>query len=134
MRENFKREVINQVAARVNYVCSRSACGAPTSGPRIDSAKSLNLGVAAHISAASPGGPRYDPRLTTAERTSHNNAIWLCQNCAKLIDNDESRFTENDLQQWKRDAEAKALDRIGKVATDAETKHLDFSEEELMIL
>ncbi len=134
MRENFTKEVINQVAARVNYVCSRSACSAPTSGPQIDSAKSLNLGVAAHLSAASPGGPRYNPSLTSAERTSHNNAIWLCQNCAKLIDNDEARFTENELKQWKRDAEARALARIGKTATAADPKHLDFSEEELMIM
>jgi hypothetical protein len=36
-------------------------------------------------------GPRYDPVLTVEQRCSVANGIWLCQNCAKLIDNDPKK-------------------------------------------
>jgi hypothetical protein len=53
----------------------------------------IDVGVAAHITAASPGGPRFDPNLSDKERASATNGIWLCQNCAKLIDNDVAQFS-----------------------------------------
>jgi hypothetical protein len=134
MRDDFSEDVKRTIAARVNYRCSNPSCRAPTSGPQVDSSKSLNLGVAAHITGASPGGPRYNSALTPEERRHANNAIWLCQSCGKLVDNDEARFTEAELRQWKEAAEAEALARIGKAATAADPSHSDFSEEELMVL
>jgi hypothetical protein len=134
MRDDFSEEVKRIIAARAGYRCSRAACRALTSGPQVDPSKALNIGVAAHITAASPGGPRYDPSLTSEERRSANNAIWLCQNCGKLVDNDQARFTEGELMQWKRSAEAEALTMIGKTATAADPLHEQFSEEELMLL
>jgi hypothetical protein len=65
----------------------------------------INLGVAAHITAASRNGPRYDALLTEAERRNGENGIWLCQNCAKLIDNDSIRYSVKLLQDWKIRAE-----------------------------
>jgi len=50
------------------------------------------------------------------ERSSPSNGIWLCQNCAKLVDNDRIRFTVELLQQWKAAAESEARQRIGKTA------------------
>lgn len=134
MRDDFTEEVKRAIAARVNYRCSNPSCRAPTSGPQVDPSKALNIGVTAHITAASPGGPRYNPGLTPEERKHANNAIWLCQNCGKLVDNDKTRFTENEIRQWKQSAEAEALAKIGKAATAIDPEHLEFSEEELMIL
>lgn len=116
MREEFPDSIKHIVARRVNYLCSRPNCGAPTSGPQLDPSRCLNLGVAAHITAASALGPRYNIGLTSAQRKGADNAIWLCQNCAKLVDNDEVRFTETVLRGWKDSAERKALFRIGKTA------------------
>jgi hypothetical protein len=65
----------------------------------------LNIGVAAHITASAPGGPRFDASLTREERRHVNNGIWLCQVCAKLVDNDPARFSVELLQKWKRQAE-----------------------------
>jgi len=90
---------------------------APTSGPQADSSKALNVGVAAHITAASEGGARYNPALSSEERRQPDNGIWLCPNCAKLIDNDASRFPEDVLRAWKTIAEDRALTSIGKTAT-----------------
>jgi hypothetical protein len=85
MRNDFTDDVKRAVAARVGYRCSNPSCHALTSGSQVDPTKALNVGVAAHISAASPGGPRYNPLLSSEERRHANNAIWLCQKCAKLI-------------------------------------------------
>src|SRR5687768_14681764 len=111
MRDDFPEDVKRAVAARVGYRCSCPSCRALTTGPQVDPSKTLNVGVAAHITAASPGGPRYDPTFTSEERRHVNNAIWLCQNCGKLVDNDQTRFTEGELRLWKQTAEAEALDQ-----------------------
>jgi hypothetical protein len=67
----------------------------PTSGPDGDGGVT-NIGVAAHISAASPGGARYDEALTSEVRSDITNGIWLCQTHAKLIDDDELTYTRGD--------------------------------------
>ena len=43
-----------------------------------DPTKVIDTGVAAHICAATIGGPRYKAEMTTEERKDINNAIWLC--------------------------------------------------------
>jgi hypothetical protein len=64
--------------------------------------------VAAHITAAAKGGPRYDEVLSRQERSSAENGIWLCAKCAKLIDSDLLRYTAPFLHSWKNDAETVA--------------------------
>jgi len=93
----------------VGYRCSNSACRQLTSGPQDDPTKAVNLGVAAHITAASPDGPRYDPALPADDRRSTENGIWLCQTCSKLIDNDPQRYVVDVLRRWKSISEAAAL-------------------------
>lgn len=110
-RDDFSETVKRTVAERVNRRCS--ICGAPTSGPQTEPAKSLNLGVAGHITAAAPRGPRHDPALSPEERKGHDNAIWLCQNCGKLVDNDENAFTAAELRRRKLAAESRALSEVG---------------------
>jgi hypothetical protein len=114
VRDDFTDEVKRTVAARVGSVCSNPRCGAPTSGPRDDAAKSLNVGVAAHITSASPGGPRHNAYLSPEQRRAPDNAMWLCQTCAKLVDNDASQFPETVLRAWKTLAEHEAFSYIGK--------------------
>lgn len=89
---------------------------APTSGPQEDPAKALNIGVAAHITAASPGGARYDDCLTPEQRKDARNGIWLCQNCAKLVDNDETQYSVEYLRAWKVMREVEARLNIGQTA------------------
>jgi hypothetical protein len=104
------------LAKRVAFKCSNPKCGRETSGPQAER-KVINIGVAAHISGASPGGPRYDASLSPEERTSIANGIWLCQNCAKLVDNDTERYTVVVLEAWKKAAEQaahQALERVNK--------------------
>lgn len=112
-RDNFSARVKQELARRVGHRCSRPDCRAPTSGPKSTPEGSVNLGVAAHITAAAPGGPRYNHLLTSNERSSIDNAIWLCHTCSQLIDKDPDRFTEHILRRWKADAESRAARELG---------------------
>lgn len=107
--------------ARIGEAFAAEREQAATSGPRPDDAKAVNLNVAAHIAAAAPGCPRYEFAMETSDRASITNAIWLCQNCAKLIDNDTGRFTVDVVRAWKTIAEDRARHNIGKTASENST-------------
>ena len=46
------------IASRAGYLCSLPNCFAPTSGLALDEQRAVNIGEAAHITAAQPNGPR----------------------------------------------------------------------------
>ena len=106
-RDEFPRRVVILLAARAGHTCSNPNCRRPTSGPDSEQG-TMNIGVAAHISAAAPGGPRFDSQLTSIERSAASNGIWLCQSCAKLIDSDPVQFMPDLLLSWKESSEARA--------------------------
>src|SRR5439155_17189191 len=93
-----------------------------TSGPHTDDDKALNVGVAAHVTAASVRGPRYDLSIGSEDRKGIGNGVWLCQSCAKLVDNDEARYTKELLLQWKHDAEQEALREIESASQALDSK------------
>ena len=107
-RDDFTQATINLLAKRVANRCSNPACRCITTGPHTDPSKVLNVGVAAHITAASPGGPRFDEALSSAERKDAANGIWLCQKCAKLVDNDAAQYPNDILLEWRTQAEEAA--------------------------
>jgi hypothetical protein len=92
---------------------------ATDSGPGLNEDRTVNIGIAAHITAASEGGPRYDGTLTTEARKSAENGIWLCQICAKLIDSDIDRFTADVLRGWKQ----KTVERAFKAIATSGPEH-----------
>src|SRR5688572_24881146 len=108
MRDDFPTALKEALARRVGMHCSNPQCRKPTSGPREGPSQAVNIGVSAHITAASPGGPRYDPTLSAEERRSAANSIWLCQSCAHIIDTDRDRFPVAILRDWKARAEETA--------------------------
>jgi tetratricopeptide (TPR) repeat protein len=111
-RDDFKLSVVRRLASRVGHRCSNPDCRRDTSGPASAAEDAINIGVAAHITAASAGGPRFDPNLSSAQRSGINNGIWLCQSCAKLIDSDDMRFAKQVLVGWKASAELQATLRL----------------------
>ncbi len=111
-RDDFTRATKDLLSRRVGTECSNPKCQKRTSGPNISGDGIVNIGVAAHITAASPGGPRYDSSLSKSHRSSHSNGIWLCQACAKLIDDDAVGLAAGDLHEWKKTAERRARTRV----------------------
>lgn len=114
-RDDFKPTVKRRLRERVNNVCSRPTCWVVTAGAHTNPSKdAINIGVAAHICAAAPGGPRYDPTMSPGQRSDLANGIWLCASCATLIDRDVDEFRAPILREWKRQAEERSGQRIGR--------------------
>ena len=97
------------MANRVGWKCSNPNCRKATRGAGTEKTDVINIGVAAHITAASKGGPRYDEDMTAQERKSSENGIWLCQSCSKLIDSDVKRYPVDKLKKWKEISEQMAV-------------------------
>lgn len=112
MRDNFSKVTKEILAKRVSFKCSNPDCKKITIGPHSIYDKVINLGVAAHITAASKRGPRFCEKMEPDERKSIKNGIWLCQNCAKLIDTDTRKYSANELIHWKSIAEKESLSVI----------------------
>ena len=107
-RDEFSKEVKETLAKRVGTLCSNPQCSTPTYGPSDSPSKSLSKGVAGHMKAAAEGGPRYDASMSSEDRKSIQNGIWLCESCAKLIDTDEAHYPVEVLERWKSLAEERA--------------------------
>lgn len=128
LRDNFSERTKKLLASRVAYRCCSPECSRPTTGPANYEGASINIGVAAHITAASAGGPRFDPHMTTEERSDQANGIWLCQSCAKIIDSDVEQFTALILRQWKSDAIARSKKALfGGIQRPPELPRFEYS-------
>jgi hypothetical protein len=105
-RDEFSDETKRKLAERAGGRCSNPECGKQCWLPGRAPAKTATIGVAAHIRAASQGGPRFDPEQAPHDRKSITNAIYLCSNCATKIDRDEEGYSPELLEDWKHRHEA----------------------------
>ena len=80
MRDNFNQQTKEIIAKQAGYLCSNPDCRAPTVGAALGTDGVQIVGVASHITAASVGGPRYDPSMTPPDRRHHTGSSsgrWL---------------------------------------------------------
>lgn len=110
-RDDFSSRTKRIIAQRSGYRCA--ICGCQTESPGLNSNTAVSIGDAAHITAASRGGPRYDPNLATEQRTSAENGLWACKNHHWTIDHDKDRFTKEYLKSRKARAEEQAASLAG---------------------
>lgn len=111
-RDNFSKKTSDILAKRAGYLCSNPDCKKSTIGSNTLRDKSTSIGVAAHITAAAKGGPRFDENLGPKERSNIENGIWLCNSCSTMIDRDIERYKISDLIQWKEQAEKASGDNL----------------------
>lgn len=118
--DDFSRHTAETLAKRAAYICSNPLCRAKTVGPSMaDSAKSVNVGVAAHITASKPKGPRFDPNFTREQRKEPSNGIWLCQTCSPLIDvNNGADYDIDTLGRWKSEHENNIASTLGATISE----------------
>lgn len=107
MRDDFSEKVKRDLAGRAGYKCSNPNCRISTIEAKYAAEGTVSIGEAAHICAASEGGMRYNANMSSEERSSADNGVWLCRNCAAMIDRD-SIYTVAMLYKWKYDAETQA--------------------------
>lgn len=122
-RDDFLTSTVQKLRDRAGNVCSFPGCYVNTHGAASTGAGTVGIGVACHITAASPGGPRYDANLNKAERSDIDNGIWMCQTHSKLIDADDSAYSVETLREWKKTAENRSNDQLNKKSfTESELK------------
>lgn len=124
MRAEFSAAIKRLIAERAGYQCSVLNCGRLTIGPGTGPRQTVRIGIAAHIYAASPDGPRGTGGLSAAQRGEPENGIWCCSVHGKAIDSDNGHiYSATQLKAWKRLHEARksaeinggALHHIGLV-------------------
>jgi len=117
-RDDFTPKTIQTLRIRVNGICSKPGCHKSCVAPKENDPVGVEIvGVAAHICAASKGGPRFDKNMTPQERKSISNGIWLCEIHAKEIDisdNGNYKYTKEELLNWKKQAENKTRKLLGE--------------------
>lgn len=107
-RDDFSKSTVDALRLRVGGRCSNPDCRRATTGPGSGPVSVSSVGVAAHIHAASKGGPRYLEMMSRAERRAIENGLWLCNICATKIDRDVVLFPANLLHAWKYSGESTA--------------------------
>ena len=85
-RDEFTPATKRAIERQARGHCSNPVCRRLTSAATSDGAGEINIGEAAHICAAASGGPRYDKNMTIEERRGTENGIWLCDVCARAVD------------------------------------------------
>lgn len=110
---DFNKRTIDTLAKRAAFKCSNPDCRAATVGPNTAPDKSTLIGEAAHIHGARSQSKRYISDMTDSVRAEITNGIWLCRNCHKLIDTDETRFSSSVLFSWRKQHEEFVLSELG---------------------
>lgn len=105
-RDNFTSLTRETLGQSVGFNCVRPGCAKPTTALSPTTGTIVSIGIAAHDSAASPGGPRYNESLTPEQRRAMDNGAWLCSSCARLVDIDPERFPEGTIRGWQQQAAA----------------------------
>ena len=112
-RDEFSPRTKELIGKQAGYLCAFPGCRRLTVGPSDDRVSGVTMvGVAAHITAASVGGPRYDPALTHEERSSEHNGIWTCQTHGKMIDDNPGKYSVDDINRWKKQHENWVFSRL----------------------
>lgn len=101
-RDEFSPATKRAIERQARGHCSNPTCRRLTHAATSDGAGEINIGQASHICAAAPGGPRYDPQMTSDERAAADNGIWLCDVHGRAVDAKDSKFTVDELRGWKR--------------------------------
>lgn len=122
-RSDFAEKTKRTILLRAGGKCS--ICKHPTVSAHPDNAEDhVSIGQAAHICAASEGGPRFDAAQTNEERASAANGIWLCATCHSKVDKFIEDYPPEQLREIKQNHEQEVIDlvrshRFSCMSTDA---------------
>jgi len=113
-RDDFLTKTVQRLRDSAGNVCSFPGCYVHTHGAKTSGDGALSIGVACHIKAAAPGGPRYYANQTKDERRHIDNGIWMCQTHSRLVDADDSSYSVEMLVEWKQKAEKRSNSLINR--------------------
>ena len=116
---SLKQPSARSRCALVTFAHSLAAVSRPSDLATESPIATTNIGVAAHICAASRNGPRYIESMTPQQRSEIGNAIWLCSNHAALIDRDVATYTIDRLHQMKQAHEAACVESVRRAMQES---------------
>lgn len=130
-RDDFPADVIRSAKMRAAYICANPNCRTFTIAPStVDDLLVQYRGKVAHITAASKGGPRYEEQMTPGERMSISNAIFLCSNCADLIDKNYGiDYPVSTLHLWKEGHYTWVLTHLNKTPNEGNNVSVSSSQQ-----
>lgn len=102
------------LAHRSGDVCALPGCGQRLTRDS-ESGSPGNFGEAAHIVGEKEGSARYERGMTDRERNDHDNLIYLCANCHRIIDdpvNGERNYPIGRLKRIKSEHEKRIHDAV----------------------
>lgn len=106
-RESVPIAQIRVLLSRSGNVCAYPECERElVLDARSQGGPSKSIGKIAHICAASQGGPRYDASMSSLERVSVANLIYLCSDHHDLIDTQIADHPPELLRKMRGDHEA----------------------------
>lgn len=106
----MSKDRIPEAVQKALFLLSRGYCYAPKCPRRVvqilEDGNPYVYAFVAHI-CGEPGGPRYDPNMSDAERTSFSNMLLLCDGHHKQIDRKPTadNYPAELLMAWKRERE-----------------------------
>lgn len=100
-RDNFSNGTRHRLSDQVDHHCVFPGCWTLTSVPRPEGKGRVTVSHAAHVSAASENGPRYNPELTPEQRRALANGANLCATHATLVDRQSDRYPAETIQGWQ---------------------------------
>lgn len=89
--------------------CAFEGCSSP-----LFTSAGVRISKICHINAARPGGPRFDPSQSDAERHGYDNLILMCIAHADQIDTDAAAYSVELLRAWKARSNAVGTVEISK--------------------
>jgi hypothetical protein len=95
------------------FAVSGNLCAFPSCQSPLVEASGTITGEIAHIRAASPNGPRYDPDQSNEDRHSFRNLILLCGRHHTIIDTEVDEYSVSALEKMKRAHETGRPIKIG---------------------
>ena len=103
MNGKFTAKTKDRLADKAGNVCSAPWCDRSTSASSESRASGVSVTAeAAHIRGRTQDAARWDKSMDDDQRAHISNGIHLCEDHAKLIDNDEALYTPELLEQWKQ--------------------------------
>src|SRR6266487_5771878 len=106
MRDDFSQNTKDVLFKRARARCSNPECRRETCEAHSEEDKAVNIGFAAHITAASPEGPRYEIRLLSDESIKVRNLFPDWQVFGALVNLGEPTADEfnyrQDVRIWKQ--------------------------------
>lgn len=118
MSRSYLQSDLKLLFGKSGLYCAFPECGVRLLAPATAEAEEALLAFIAHIVGHSDVGPRADKAMALKDRDRYANLVLLCGHHHTLVDAQDSEYTVEQLQGWKRNIESWVEERLGEGMRD----------------